>query len=230
MVPYIAELVGYRPVPTPASRVSRAPIRTVRGAGSSSRGVRSPTRSCIGGARARWPLLEALANDIAGWPAGPLSSTRTARLESGAQSSAPGPGPNRRRTSWRSAGSCRQPVRPSWPQRRRASRQLAKDRGPAQQPERRRVRVAAQVRTGSPRRRPSASRSAGPHSFTFSVLGNDAPLYLKPEPETELTHIAEELNLPVPIRRAAAGRTQGSHRRADARVSSSGPASSEARP
>jgi len=43
---------------------------------------------------------------------------------------------------------------------------------------------------------------AGPHAFAFSVLGNDAPLYLKPEPETDLTHIAEELNLPVPIRRA----------------------------
>lgn len=44
--------------------------------------------------------------------------------------------------------------------------------------------------------------SSGPSCFTFSVLGNDTPLYIKPEPETEPTHIAEEFNLPVPIRRS----------------------------
>jgi len=44
--------------------------------------------------------------------------------------------------------------------------------------------------------------SSGPNCFTFSVLGNDTPLYNKPELETEPTHIAEEFNLPVPIRRS----------------------------
>ena len=44
---------------------------------------------------------------------------------------------------------------------------------------------------------------SGPHCFTFSVLGQDAPLYVKPQPERDPTHIAEELNLPVPIRRVA---------------------------
>lgn len=44
--------------------------------------------------------------------------------------------------------------------------------------------------------------SSGPNCFTFSVLGNSTPLYNKPEPETEPTHIAEEFNLPVPIRRS----------------------------
>jgi len=39
------------------------------------------------------------------------------------------------------------------------------------------------------------------NGYTFSVLGNDAPLFLKPEPETDPTHIADEFNLPVPIRR-----------------------------
>ena len=43
--------------------------------------------------------------------------------------------------------------------------------------------------------------SSGPHRYTFSVLGNDAPLFLKPEPEVNPTHIADEFNLPVPIRR-----------------------------
>lgn len=41
----------------------------------------------------------------------------------------------------------------------------------------------------------------GPHCYTFSVLGNNAPLFLKPEPETDPTHIGDEFNLPVPIRR-----------------------------
>ena len=40
------------------------------------------------------------------------------------------------------------------------------------------------------------------HCFTFSILGNDTPLYLRPEPETDPTHIADEFNLPVPIRRS----------------------------
>ncbi len=49
---------------------------------------------------------------------------------------------------------------------------------------------------------PAYCRQAfGNHCFTFSVLGNDAPLFLNPEPETDPTHIAQELNLPIPIRR-----------------------------
>jgi len=43
----------------------------------------------------------------------------------------------------------------------------------------------------------------GPHCFTFSVLGQDAPLFVKPRPETDPSHIAEEINLPAPIRRLA---------------------------
>ena len=43
--------------------------------------------------------------------------------------------------------------------------------------------------------------SAGAHCFTFSVLGNNTPLYMRAEAETDPTHIADEFNLPVPIRR-----------------------------
>jgi hypothetical protein len=45
--------------------------------------------------------------------------------------------------------------------------------------------------------------SVGPHCYTFSVLGNDGPLFIQPQPEMEPTHIAEELNVPAPIRRRA---------------------------
>lgn len=41
----------------------------------------------------------------------------------------------------------------------------------------------------------------GPQCYTFSVLGNDAPLYQRPVAEPTPTHIAEERNLPVPLRR-----------------------------
>lgn len=47
------------------------------------------------------------------------------------------------------------------------------------------------------------AEGAGPHCNTFSVLGQDAPLFIKPEPETSPTHIAKELNVPAPIRRLA---------------------------
>ena len=40
-----------------------------------------------------------------------------------------------------------------------------------------------------------------PHCYTFSVLGNDTPLFNRPQPESEATHIASELNLPTRIRR-----------------------------
>lgn len=41
----------------------------------------------------------------------------------------------------------------------------------------------------------------GPHCFSFSVLGNDTPLFQRPLAEAVPTHIAEEDNLPVPLRR-----------------------------
>lgn len=44
---------------------------------------------------------------------------------------------------------------------------------------------------------------SGPHCFTFSVLGQDAPLYRNPEAEADPAQIAGEANLPAPIRRRA---------------------------
>jgi hypothetical protein len=47
---------------------------------------------------------------------------------------------------------------------------------------------------------------AGPHCFTFSALGQDAPLFIAPLGEADPSHIAGELNLPAAIRRLAFGR------------------------
>lgn len=50
------------------------------------------------------------------------------------------------------------------------------------------------------------AESAGPHCYTFSVLGQDAPLAILPQPELDSTGIATEMNVPAPIRRLALDR------------------------
>jgi hypothetical protein len=45
--------------------------------------------------------------------------------------------------------------------------------------------------------------SEGAQCFTFSALGIDTSLFTKPEPEAEPAHIAEEINLPAAVRRSA---------------------------
>ncbi len=42
----------------------------------------------------------------------------------------------------------------------------------------------------------------GPQCYTFSILGNDAPLFNRPQ-HAEVSHIPDEFDLPVPIRRRA---------------------------
>lgn len=54
--------------------------------------------------------------------------------------------------------------------------------------------------TGTPA---CCAEDVGPQCYTFSVLGQDAPLFVAPQPEADATHIAEELNLPAAIRRRA---------------------------
>jgi hypothetical protein len=50
---------------------------------------------------------------------------------------------------------------------------------------------------------PYCVENAGPHCFTFSALGQDAPLFVKPAPAAEPTAIAGQLDVPAPIRRRA---------------------------
>ncbi len=54
--------------------------------------------------------------------------------------------------------------------------------------------------TGTPA---CCAEDVGPQCYTFSVLGQDAPLFVAPQTETDPAHIAEELNLPAAIRRRA---------------------------
>jgi hypothetical protein len=54
--------------------------------------------------------------------------------------------------------------------------------------------------TRTPAHRPEHAPS---NCGTFSVLGQDAQLFIKPERENDPTHIASELNLPSPVRPSA---------------------------
>jgi hypothetical protein len=47
----------------------------------------------------------------------------------------------------------------------------------------------------------SNARAVGANRFTFNALGLDAPLYNRPQSELEITHLAEEINLPATLRR-----------------------------
>ncbi|HWO02694.1 MAG TPA: hypothetical protein VNS63_25865, partial [Blastocatellia bacterium] len=53
------------------------------------------------------------------------------------------------------------------------------------------------------RTRAHCAEDVGPDCFTFSVLGNDTPLFAEAVRETDPTSIAREVNLPVAIRRQA---------------------------
>jgi hypothetical protein len=48
---------------------------------------------------------------------------------------------------------------------------------------------------------PSEAYSHGSDRYSFNPLGADAPLFNRPQTETEITHIAEEHNAPAPLRR-----------------------------
>ena len=54
-----------------------------------------------------------------------------------------------------------------------------------------------------PQTRVTACALPGPPAgaFTFNPLGLDAPLFNSPQPETEITHLAEEINVPAALRR-----------------------------
>jgi hypothetical protein len=200
VVPYIADLVGYRQIHEAGepgdvrSEQGRAPNK-----------ILIPRREVANTIRYRrrkgtLALLELLANDVAGWPAravefymllGGLQALNHRRLERG------------RTVDLRNGGALELIDGPfdelahTVDVRRINSRRT---QGCYNIPS---VGLfVCRMKSCSVTRIPAfCVEAGGPHCYTFSVLGNDAPLFLKPEPEADPTHIAEELNLPIPIRR-----------------------------
>lgn len=201
-VPYIADLIGYRPV-----AAAGAAGDTTRAEGRALNRILVPRREVANTIRYRrrkgtLALLELLANDVAGWPARAveffkllgwnqninhlhLQRAETVNLRHvGEIDLIDGPFDRvahtvdvRRINSHRTRGCYNIPSVGVFVWR-----------------------LKPYSVTHSPA---YCAEDAGPHCFTFSVLGQDAPLFVNPEPEVEPTHIAEEMNLPAPIRRRA---------------------------
>jgi hypothetical protein len=202
VVPYIADLVGYQPVHEAGEP---GDVRTAQGAARNK--ILIPRREVANTIRYRrrkgtLALLELLANDIAGWPAravefykllGWTQALNHLHVERG------------RTVDLRHSGLLGllgspfdEPAHTVDVRRINSPRSVGRYNIPS-------VGVFVWRLKSYPVTQTSACcvEAEGPHCFTFSVLGNDAPLYLKPEPETDPTHIADAFNLPVPIRRIA---------------------------
>lgn len=186
VVPYLGDLIGYRPVHDAGEPGRREIANTIRNR------RRKGTLA----------LLELLAQDVAGWPARAvefykrvgfaqhlnhqrLRRGRTADLRRGEELDHIG-GPFDRMAHTvdvRRVASQRTPGRPNLP-------------GVGL--------FLWRLRPYSVTEAPAyLVEKSAKNLFTFSVLGNDTPLYTRPEPETEPTGIAGELNLPIPITRRA---------------------------
>jgi hypothetical protein len=202
VVPYIGELVGYRPVhaagdPGPGA-FGRDRLRNQ---------ILTPRREVANMIRYRrrkgtLALLEQLAGDVAGWPARAVEFYRL--------------------LGWLQHGNHLRPEQGRGVDLRRGDMLDLLD-GPFEQ-----VAHTVDVRRASSHRSQGRMKilsigmfvwrlkpypvtrtpaycleEVGPQCFTFSVLGNAMPLFTRPEAEDEPTHIAAELNVPAPIRRRA---------------------------
>lgn len=202
VVPYIADLVGHRPV-----HEAGEPGEVVSAQGRLRNRILVPRREVANTIRYRrrkgtLALLELLATDVAGWPA---RAVEFHRLLAQTQSLRH-PHLERGRTVDLRAGNALDlldspldEIAHNVDLRRILSRH---GQGRYNIPS---VGVFVwRLRTYSITHAPAyCLEEVGPHIYTFSVLGNDSPLYVRLRREEDPGTIATELNLPVPIRRRA---------------------------
>jgi hypothetical protein len=200
VVPYIGELIGYEPV-----HEAGEPSTVDTPQGLLRNKILIPRREVANTIRYRrrkgtLALLELLANDVAGWPAravefytllGWTQSLNHLRLDRGETIDV-------RKGSWLDLiGSPFERFARTVDVRRINSfRSQGRHNIPSVGVFVWRLKSYAVTETPA-----YCLEAVGPHCFTFSVLGNDSPLFMLPEPEADPTHIADEFNLPVPIRR-----------------------------
>ena len=202
VVPYIGDLIGYRPVHEAGDLGSVGTLQ-----GRSKNKILIPRREVANtlGYRRRkgtLALLEVLANDVAGWPARAVEFYTLLGWAQDINHLRPGRG---RTTNLRDGDALDLIDGPfdclahTVDVRRTIShRTLGRYNVPSAGA------FVWRLKSYSVTHAPAYCLEAeGPHCFTFSALGHDAALYAKPKGETELTHIAEEINLPTPIRRRA---------------------------
>lgn len=201
VVPYIGDLIGYRPVNDPAAADPGQP------ADPGLSRILVPRRDVANTIAARrrrgtLALLESLAGDAAGWPA---RAVEFFRLLSWTQHVSH-PRPDRGRTvdlrhgaALGRLGGPFEEIAHGVTVRRLAS---ATSRGVFHPRSTALFAWPLQVFpiTRAPARLVEGGKRRG---YTFSMLGHTAPLFTRPEPELEPTHIAQEINVPAPIRRRA---------------------------
>src|SRR5436309_5285642 len=202
MVPYIADLIGYRPV-SDAGQVGE--VMTAEGRALNR--VLIPRRevaNTIGYRRRKGTiaLLELLANDVAGWPARAVEFFKLLGWNQNynhlhlhrAMTTA-----LRRVEDLDLIGGPFDPLAHTVDVRRiNSHRRIGRYNIPS-------VAVFVwRLRSYSVTHCPAhCEEKVHPNCYTFSLLSQDAPLFIKPEPEPGPTHIAEELNVPAGIRRLA---------------------------
>lgn len=200
VVPYIGALIGYQAPPQVAGDGRTRLLSTVL---ASRRAVANTIRDRR--RKGTLPLLELIARDTADWPARAvefyrllawtqpvnhhrITRGRTADLRDGlALAHLGGPfDPVARTADVRGIASARTPGTHNIPQ----------------------VGVYAwRLKPYAIAREPAYAReNAGPGAYTFSVLGNDVPLFTLPVPEPGPESIAEPPNVPAPIRRRVLAR------------------------
>lgn len=201
VVPYLGDLVGYRPAPEIRERGVGDDERptTQEAVFVSRREVANTLR--FRRRKGSLALLEFLAGDIAGWPA---RAVEFYRLVAGTQ------GVKHRVMSRNNVIDLRRgdeldllntpfDVLPHMVDVRR----LASRRSPGRYKPTHVGLFVWRVRAYPVRRTEAAAVDTAQRRYRFDAFGHDVPLYTLPVEEPEPTHIADETNLPVPIRRRA---------------------------
>jgi hypothetical protein len=210
LVPYIGDLVGWSPVHEAGQpgdpRVAREAARNR---------ILLPRRDVAHTVRARrrkgtLALLELLARDVAAWPARVVESYRLLSWTQHANH----PWPSRARTLDLRHGDVLDrldgPFDTSAHRPDVRASNSARTRGFFGVPEL--VLWAFRLRAFSVSRTPAYCRDKiGRNCYTFSVLGNNSPLFVEPTPEPTLDAIAAETNVPTPIRRRALHERRGDY-------------------
>lgn len=199
VVPYLGDLIGYRPVHEAGEPGDgRDPAELLRNK------ILVPRREVANTLRYRsrkgtLALLELLARDVAGWPARAVELRKRIagtqgmnhlRLERGRAADL-----RRGDALDRAEGPFDELARTAELRRLASHRRSGRHGVPAVGLFLWRLRSYPVTRTPA-----YGLEEVGPHAYTFSVLGNDAPLYIRPELEPDSAITASELDVPGPIR------------------------------
>ncbi|WP_419661825.1 hypothetical protein Dvar_22580 [Desulfosarcina variabilis str. Montpellier] len=203
VVPYIGDLIGYQPV-----HEAGEPGEVATEQGRARNKILIPRRDVANSIRYRrrkgtLALLELLANDVAGWPARAVAFHKLL----GWTQALNHPRPEQGRTMDLRDGDALDLL--DGPFDQIGHTVDVRRIGSAHIPGRHNIPCVGlfvwRLKSYSITHAPAycVEKVVDVHCYTFSALGNDIPLYTRPEQETAPTTIAGELNLPVPIRRRA---------------------------